>query len=91
MGNDYKVTPGNYKTLSSTGCTGKTMKNENDNSMMKNILSDLGYTCVGDRDSKRKTLFTKTLHELAGDIQNKTFVEITDDSDDLQGEVYHPI
>ena len=34
----------------------------------------------------RKTFFTKTLPELVDDIQNKTFDEITDDSDDIQGE-----
>ena len=46
----------------------------------------MGYTGVGDRDSKRKTFFTKTLPNLVEQIQKKTFHEITDDSDDLQGE-----
>ena len=32
------------------------------------------------------TFFTKTLPELVDDMQNKTFDEITGDSDDLQGE-----
>ena len=60
------------------------MKIENDILMM-NVLSALAYTNIGDRDSKRKTFFTKTLPKLIKDIQNRTFDEITDDSDDLQG------
>ena len=62
------------------------MKNEDDILMMYNIVRDLGYTGDGGRDSKRKTFFTKTLPKLVDDIQNKTFEEFTDDSDDLQGE-----
>ena len=53
---------------------------------MNNNISDLGCTGVGAEDSKRKTFFAKTLPKLAGNIQNKTFEEITDNSDDLQGE-----
>ena len=34
----------------------------------------------------RKTFFTETLQKVVEDIQNKTFDEIIDDSDDLQGE-----
>ena len=37
------------------------MKNDNDILMMNNILNDLGYTGVGDRDSRRKIIFRKTL------------------------------
>ena len=48
------------------------MKNENDILMMYNIIRDLGYTGVGDRDSKRKTFFSKTLPKLADEIQNRT-------------------
>ena len=63
------------------------MKNENDVLMLNNIINDLGYTGMGDRDSKRKTFFTKTLPKLVEEIQNKTFEKITLDSDsDLQGE-----
>ena len=62
------------------------MKNENDILMMNNIIRDLGYTGKWDGDSKRKTIFTKGLPKLVEDIQNKTFEEISDDSDDLQGE-----
>ena len=62
------------------------MKNEDDNLTMYNNVRDLGYTGVGDKKSNRKTLFTITLPKLVDDIQNKTFDEITDDSDDLQGE-----
>ena len=40
---------------------------------MINIIKDLGYTGIGDRDSKRKTFVTITLPELVEEIQNKTF------------------
>ena len=53
---------------------------------MKIIIGDLGYTGVGDRDSKRKIFCTKTLPKLVEKVQSKTFEEITNDSDDLQGE-----
>ena len=50
--NIYDLIPEIYKALSDTGYTGKTMKNESDILMMNNIKNDLGYTGVGDRDSK---------------------------------------
>ena len=84
--NDYELTPAIYKALSYTGYNGKSLKNENDILMMNNVINDLGYTGDGDRDLKRKTFFTKILPKLVDEIQNKTFDEITDDSDDLQGE-----
>ena len=62
------------------------MKNKNDILMMNNIIRDLGYPGIGDRDSRRKMLFLKKLPKLAEKVQNKTFDEITDDPDDLQGE-----
>ena len=62
------------------------MKNESDILMMNNIIRDLGYTGREDRNSKRKIFFTITLPKLVEEIQNKTFDEITDSSDDLQGE-----
>ena len=40
----YDITPEIYKVLYHRGYTGKTMKNENDILMMKNIINDLGYT-----------------------------------------------
>ena len=46
----------------------------------------MGDTGIGDRDSKRKIFFTKILPELVEQLQNKTFDEITDDSDNLQRE-----
>ena len=61
------------------------MENEDDLLMMYNIRRDLGYTSRGDRPSNRKTFLTLTLPNLVEDIQNKTFDEITDSSDDLQG------
>ena len=84
--NDYELTPEIYKALTYTTYTGNTMKDENDILMMYNIIRDLGYNGTGDRDSKRKTFFTKKLPKLVEEIQNETFEEITDDSDDLQGE-----
>ena len=80
-----------YKALSYPRYNGKTMKNENDILMMDSIIRDLGYTGLGDRDSKRKTFFTKTFPKLAEELQNKTFNEITDDSNDLQGQGVHRI
>ena len=59
--NDYELTPEIYKVPSYTGHTGNTMKNENDILMLNNIINDLGYTGDGNRDSKRKTFFTKLL------------------------------
>ena len=54
--------------------------------MMYNIIKDLGFTGIGDKPSKRKTFFTKTLPNLVEENQNRTFEEITLDSDnDLQG------
>ena len=63
------------------------MKKESDDLIMYNIVRDLGYTGIGDRDSKRKTFFTIRLPKLVEEIQNKTIEEITIDSDsDLQGD-----
>ena len=57
--NDYEFTPETYESLSYTGYTGKTMKNENDILMMNNIINDLGYTGVGDRNFFRKSFLRK--------------------------------
>ena len=84
--NIYELTPEIYKALSDTGYSGRDMKNESDILMMDNIIRDLGYTGREDRDSKRKTFFLKKFPKLVEEIQNRTFEEITDDSDDLQGE-----
>ena len=85
--NVYELTPEIYKTLTFTTYTGNTMKDENDILMMYNIIRDLGYNGEGDRDSKRKIFFLKKLPKLVNDIQNKTFEEISDNSDnDLEGE-----
>ena len=75
-GNVYELSPEIYKALTYTTYTGNTMKNENDILMMYNIIRDIGYNGIGDRDSKRKTFFTKKLPKLVEDIQNKTFDEI---------------
>ena len=86
--NVYHSTPKIYKASSYTRFPGETMKNENDILMLKNITNDLGYTGVGDKPSKSETFFTKTLPKLVEEIQNRTFQEITLDSDsDLQGKV----
>ena len=79
--NDYDLTPEIYKALSFTAYDGKTMKNENDILKLNNIMRDLGYTGVGDYQSKRKTFLTETLPKLVEDIQNRTFDEI-----DLEGQ-----
>ena len=85
--NVYGLTPEIYKALSYTWYTGNTMENEADILMMNNTKNDLGYTCLRDCPSKRKTFLTKTLPRLVEEIQNKTFEEITLNSDnDLQGE-----
>ena len=44
--NDYELTPEFYKSLSYTGYTGRTLKNENDILMMNNVINDLGYTGI---------------------------------------------
>ena len=83
--NVYELTPEIYSALSDSGYTGKTMKNESDILMMNNFISDLGYT--GDVVKPlKKTFLTITLPKLVEESQNKTFEEITVDSDDLQGE-----
>ena len=89
--NIYDLTPEIYKALSYTGYTGENLKNENDILMLYNIVSDMGYTGIGDKSSKRKVFLTETLPKLVDEIQNKTFKEITNDSDDLQGEGVHKI
>ena len=81
----YDLTPEIYKALSDTRYTGKNRKNESDKLMMNNIIRELGYTGSEDRDSKRNLFFPITLPKLVEDIRNKTFEEITDSSDDLQG------
>ena len=86
-GTIYELTPEIYKALTYTTYSGNNMKDENDILMMYNIIRDLGYNGIGDRDSKRKRFFTKKLPKLVEDIQNKTFEEINDDSDsNLQGQ-----
>ena len=63
------------------------MKIENDILMMYNIITDLGYTGIGDKPSKRKKFFTITPPNLVEEIQNRTYEEITLDSDNnFQGE-----
>ena len=85
--NVYKLTPETYKALSYTGYTGESMKKASDILMMNNNIRDLNYTGDGNKPSKRKTFFTKTLPKLFEEIQNRTFEEIALDSDsDLQGE-----
>ena len=59
--------------------------------MTNNVTRDLGNTGIGDKPSKRKTFSPITLPKLVEEIQNKTFDEITDDSDDLQGKGFKKI
>ena len=74
--NICELTPETHKALSSPTYTGKTKKNENDILIMNNIIRDLRYTGRGDRDSKRKTFFTKKLPKLADEIQKKHSMKI---------------
>ena len=63
------------------------MKIDDDILMLYSIIGDLGHTGIGHESSKRKSFFfTKTVPKLVDDIQNNTFIEITGDSDGLQGE-----
>ena len=89
--NVYDLTPEIYKALSYTGYTGENLKNENDILMLYNIIRDLRYTGTGDIKSKRKLFLTETLPRLVEEIENKTFEEITNDSDDLEGEGVYKI
>ena len=82
----YELAPEIYKALTYTTYNGNNMRDENDFLMMYNIIRDLGYDGIGDRDSKRKTFFLKKLPKLVEEIQNRTYEEINVDSDDLQGE-----
>ena len=84
--NDYEVPPEIYETLSSTGYSGISMKNESDISKMYNNIRDLGYTGAGDRTTAGKIFLTETLPKLVEKIQNKTVDEIIVSSDnDLEG------
>ena len=62
------------------------MKDDKNNSMMYIMIRGLGYTGRGDTSAERKIFFRKTLPKLVEEIQSKTIDEITDSSDDLQGE-----
>ena len=84
--NIYDLTPEIHKALSYTGYSGETLKNENDILMLYNIMKELGYTGRGDIKSKQKTFLSEKLPKLVEEIQNRTFEEIIDDSDDLQGQ-----
>ena len=81
----YDLTAEIHKALSSTSYTGRTMKNDNDILMMNSNKNDLSCTGIGDKPSKRKTFFTKTLPKLVKEHQSETLDEIIDNSDDLQG------
>ena len=52
----YEITPEIHKALSSTGYTGETMKSENDNLMVNNILGDVNYTDIRDITSNKKNI-----------------------------------
>ena len=86
LDNVYELTPEIFKTLSSTGCSGRTMKKENDIIMMKNILRDVGYTGKAGRVSNRKTFFTILHPKLVEKTQSKTIDEVIESSDVSQGE-----
>ena len=62
------------------------MKYENDILMLNNIIRELGYTGIGDYPSKRKTFLKITLPKSVEEIQNRTYEEITNESNDLEGQ-----
>ena len=84
--NIYDLTPEIYKALSYTGYNGENLKSESDILMLYNIVNDIGYTGIGDTKSKRKMFLTEKLLKLVEEIQNRTFEEITDDSNYLEAE-----
>ena len=74
--NIYVLIPEKCKELSSTFYNGKSIKNKNDILMMDNIISDLGYTGIGDRKWNRKTFFTITLPNLAEENKNNFLMKL---------------
>ena len=84
--NIYDLTPEIYKALPYTGYNGENLKNEDDILMLYNIIRDIGYTGIGDNKSKRKTFLIEKLPKLVEEIQNKTFEEIIDEPDKLEGQ-----
>ena len=54
------------------------MKNGYDISLMNISKNDSNYTGVGDKSSKRKTIFTITLPKLVVEVQNKIFEELSE-------------
>ena len=63
------------------------MKNDDEFLMLYKILKDINITVTKDRPSNRKTFFTIDLPKRVSEINNKNFIENTDDSDsDLQGQ-----
>ena len=77
----YDLTPEIYKALSSTGYSGKTMKEGSDTLMMNNFVRNLGYTSVGKKIQNENFFFVLELPKRAEDIHNKTFDEV-----DLEGQ-----
>ena len=84
--NIYDLTPEIYKALSYTGYNGENLKNEDDILMLYNIIRDIGYTGIGDNKSQRKKFLIEKLPKLVEEIQNKTFEEIIDEPDNLEGQ-----
>ena len=79
--NFYELTAEIQKALSSSGYTGKSMKNDSNFLIFGKTIKNLGYTGKEDEFSKRKTFI---LNELPRKVA-KTEDEIDDKSDDLQG------
>ena len=61
------------------------MEEENDSLRMTNIVNVLNYTGIGDKATRRKTFSTIRLPKLVNDNQNKTFIEIKENFDSLEG------
>ena len=54
---EYDSNPEIHKALSSTGCTGKTMKKDSDILLITTTKIDLIYTSIGKKLSKPKKIF----------------------------------
>ena len=57
----YEFTPEIHKALSQTSYTCKSMKDDNDQITLYNVLADIGYDGQGDEKTNQKNFFTRLL------------------------------
>ena len=67
--NVYGLTPEINKTLSSALYRGNILNNKTDFVMFYNNMSDIGYTPIGDKTSKRKSFNTEILLQKLSKIE----------------------